>query len=117
MYGSRLVAFSVVLLVLLLDGCGKPPVVTLRTAEQLDYNVAEFDPDYQLSAEELHSLIYHSWLEPEGGVVVNSVIKKVLDSVLIDTLAGLDAEFVDLGANWLQHRVYRNQLNNKLTIT
>lgn len=97
-----------------LAGCGGPSTATMENLNRFNYDVARFDPDYRLTADELYKIIFYSKYEREGGVVDEATIKEILDSVLVDTLCGLEARKFNLRDNWLQHFVYLTQINDRL---
>jgi hypothetical protein len=108
-------AVLTIALILDLASCGDPAVVSRRVARGFDYNAAAFNTGYELPASEFYDIVYYSQLEPEGGVIDVTRIKSLLDSMLIDTLAGVEANEFNLRDNWSQHRVYKNQIDEFLT--
>jgi|GEM_PF-599268 len=102
------------LLVALLVNCGGPPPLEWETLDRYDFNVAEADPDLQIPARHLYEWLYFSRVEPEGGLVTDSVIGAFRDSVLVDTLIGLTCDQFDLPAYWYHHREYRDRYHNIL---
>jgi hypothetical protein len=98
----------------LLAACGGRPVISEENAPRFTEAVAEFDSGYSLSAFDLYDKMFRSTVLRAGGIVSDSEVKDFLDSILVDTLAGLEANHFDLEARWLQYRVYRDQLYGEL---
>jgi hypothetical protein len=93
----------------LLAGCGGPSIINEETAPRFKAIVAEFDPGYSLSASQLYDKMFRSTIYRIGGVVDDSTKRDFLDSILVDTLAGLEADSFDLESRWGQYRVFRDQ--------
>ncbi|RKX26195.1 MAG: hypothetical protein DRP45_04125 [Candidatus Zixiibacteriota bacterium] len=97
----------------LLTGCGGPPEITPETIDEYDYVVARFDTTgYQVSAPELYDKIFYSELLPGGGVTTDSTIADFLDSLLLDTLIGLEAATCDLSENWWLHKELKDHMTS-----
>jgi len=108
-------SFSILAAVLIsMAGCGGPSVASRDTLDRFKYDVARFDPDYTMTADQLYRYVFHTRYEPEGGIVDEATIREVLDSVLVDTICGLEARDFNLRDNWLQHFVYLGQVNDHL---
>ncbi|MCP4685064.1 MAG: hypothetical protein GY867_06390 [bacterium] len=105
------------LVLICLAGCGGLSTASRSTLDQFDYEVARFDPDFNMTAAQLYDRVFHTRYEPEGGIVFEAAIKDVLDSVLVDTICGLEAREYNLRENWLQHFVYTGQVTDYLSTT
>jgi hypothetical protein len=97
-------------LLALLSACGGRPTISPENAPQFKEIVAEFDPGYSLSAFGLYDKMYRSTVQRAGGLVSDSVAKDFLDSVLVDTIAGLEAHQFDLEARWQEYRAFRERV-------
>ncbi len=111
---ASVLSLLVLLALFCLTGCGGPSMATRYTLDEFTYDVALFDTDFNMTAGQLYVHLYHTRHEPEGGIVLEATIKEVLDSVLVDTICGLEARNFDLRSNWLQHYVYLGQVNDFL---
>jgi len=112
---TSLLSSAILLSLTCLAGCGGPSVATRNTLNEFDYDVARFDSAYTMTAAQLYDRVFYTRREPEGGIVSEAAIKDVLDSVLVDSICGLEARNFNLRTNWLQHFVYLGQVNDFLT--
>ncbi|MBU0985090.1 MAG: peptidylprolyl isomerase, partial [candidate division Zixibacteria bacterium] len=100
---------AVIVEIMLLVGCGGPAPVTPETYAQNTYVVAEIPGELTITGDELYRLVYGSPVVPLGGPVSDSIVQDILDSVLIDTLAGLSANNFDITPYWATYRTFKDQ--------
>ena len=107
----RLILFAVIVtsgLVLALAGCGGAPF-GWDTVEKHDFDVARADNGYVLPASHLYEIVYFNRVAPEGGLVSDSAIEAVRDSVIVDTLVRMTAEKYNLRSDYYYWREYLDQ--------
>ena len=105
--------FVLLLLVLITAGC-RPPIVYEYNLDKFDYDIVKGKDDFKLEMADLHDMINRSKLLRQGGILSVDQIEIFLDSVLIDTLAGLKAEQVILEEHYQEYRTYKLRFNEFL---
>ncbi|UCG60610.1 MAG: peptidylprolyl isomerase [Candidatus Zixiibacteriota bacterium] len=110
-----LLRFSTILaaVLFLLVGC-RPTMVTQENAQGFDYVIVEGDQSFEVTMAQLYNELKGSKLFPGGGIVEPDSIEIVLDSIVLDTLDGFEAAFVDLESNYELHRQYKSRYRDAL---
>ncbi|HOD65325.1 MAG TPA: peptidyl-prolyl cis-trans isomerase [candidate division Zixibacteria bacterium] len=96
-------------LALVIAACGEPPTLTHESVDRFDRVVARVDTVYTLTFPEFYRKLEESILLPDGGRLSQREVADELDRVVMDTLAGLVADTVNLGANYELNRIYRQR--------
>jgi parvulin-like peptidyl-prolyl isomerase len=91
-------------------GCGKK-VLSTRTAAEDNRTMASADRGYKLAVRDFYANLQHSALMPTGGYLADSTVKWFLDSLLVDTLTGFEADELDLSRYYSNFWAYRTRLN------
>lgn len=104
-----LVKLAFGLFLLALAGCSGVSHLTDESPDLDQYVVAKFGQNYRITAADLNERIFHSALVPAGGIVPDTLIDLFLDSILIDTIAGLEANNFNLDSVWLQARAHQDE--------
>lgn len=93
MLASRYLIFSLILLIVLIVACGQPPVITDENYQQhANMVVAKSSGEYSLTAADLFKAIQATDILPNGGTVPEDRVIAFLDSLVADTLIGLQAD-------------------------
>ncbi len=104
-------------LLVLVAGCGKLPVLTSESINEHNYNVAVWNDDSHLTAAQLYNMVLLRTPTEPAGILDDAVTRRIRDSVLMDTLAGLEASDYDLSQNWFEYRSWRDQVYNTMVTT
>lgn len=99
------------------SGCGGPPKVMLVPGQEQVYPVATAAEDLIITNSQLLEAIRVSEFVPNGGTIDEGAINGMLDSVLVDTLAGFEAREVDLVHEYHDYRLFQQQYYDKLIST
>ncbi|MBD3332904.1 hypothetical protein GF356_08635, partial [candidate division GN15 bacterium] len=96
---KRFVGLAIVcsLIIGLSISCQRPPSqVTMRTMEDADHVVAKGKGGLRFTLEQLYRSVARSKAEYNGGIYDSSRVRRHLDSLLVDSLIGLEAHQVDV---------------------
>ncbi len=113
-YGKYAGIGSFLVILVLLVGCGKPPVLNKENIDNFDFVVAEFKPDYSLTAPEVYEDLYYSRYAQGGGLIDEATVDNFVDSVVIDTLVSLESMKFDLSKYFYDYRTFRIAWHDKL---
>ena len=91
-------------------GCGKK-VLSTRTATEDSRTMVSADPGYKLTVNDFYANLQQSALMPTGGYLADSTVEWFLDSLLVDTLSGFEADELDLSRHHSHFWAYRTRLN------
>ena len=91
---------------LLLNACN-PSFISEQNAKKFSYVTATADGGYSLTMEQLYRDMYASHLAEMGGIIDTQSVRQYRDSLVADTLTGLDARSVSLEDNYDQYRLFR----------
>ncbi|MEW6049923.1 MAG: peptidylprolyl isomerase [Candidatus Zixiibacteriota bacterium] len=105
---------SLGVIVFLLVGCSRPPVLSDETAGAATYVVASADPGYALSARDFYASFRKSTVQPTGGYVDQTAVKAFLDSLVVDTLQGYEADQLDIRKHYHDYWTYRLRYHDYL---
>ena len=95
-------------------GCSAPGPLTGESSHLDKHVVAKFGSDYRLTAADLKYKMLHSIVVPAGGTADDTTVARFLDSVLVDTLVGLEAHEFNFDSVWVQARSHRDENYNYL---
>ncbi len=109
----RFLVLATFLLVLAV-GCGKPPVLTSESIRENNYDVAVWNDDSRLTAGQLYNIVLLRTITEPEGILDDVLARRIRDSVLMDTLAGLEAVDYDLSQSWFEHRSWTDQVHNAM---
>lgn len=101
------------LILLVAVGC-RPKLVTEQNLAKHQYVVARAGDDYRLTMPELYGVLTNTQLLARGGVLTEDQVQHVLDSVIIDTLAGLKAFQINLAQHYNPYQTYKGRYHNRL---
>jgi len=104
----------IIVLTLWVTGCG-PAFISEGNIGEHKYVVARVDTLYSLRMPELYEALVHSKLLPNGGTLSSNQVKAFLDSILCDTLAGFEADRLDLSEHYDSYRIYKQRYHRLLT--
>jgi len=108
-----MIKFRFVTLILIsvsLLSCGSPPeLVSEKNLNEYDYTVARAGQEYNLSMSQLHLLLRQSNLAVGGGILSVEEVAGFVDSLILDTLMGLEASKLDLKVDPARYMLYRKQ--------
>ena len=88
-------------------GCKPPVVISEQNYKEKNFVVATADNDYSLSMDELYSKLYSSRLLQSGGVLDTSFVRHFADSLILDTLIGLEANSQDISSSYGKYRLFK----------
>ncbi len=110
-----LLRFSIVVLsaLVLLSGC-RQTMITDENAQGFDYVIVEADQSYRLTMTQLYKDLRESELFPDGGIISPDSVRKVVDSILCDTLDGFEAWFVKLDEHYDMYRQFKTRYHDTL---
>lgn len=109
---NHIVRIALILPVLLV-AC-RPSMVTMGNIEEFDDVVVEVGGRYQLTMSHLYRLAVYRKLLPSGGVLDTAQLRRFADSIVVDTLAGFEADSVDLKQYLPVYRTCQKLFNNWL---
>jgi len=106
--------FTFLLIIMIAAGC-KPPVLNDENTDQFsDFIIARADNGYSLSARDFYEKVAASTYLAKGGYLDEATIKYILDSVVVDSLTGFEAEKLNLNDyyydNWNYELRYHDYL-------
>ena len=87
-------------------GC-KQSLISHQNYLEHTYEVVHADSNYSMSMSELYESLYNSDFLNNGGVIDTFVIRSYIDSIITDTLTGLDALSTDISEHYNQHRLFK----------
>ena len=102
---------------IVLCACSHTLVMSSESAATFTKPVATADDGYSITGRELFNKLRWSLLLPTGGVLTDSVTQDFLDSLLADTLTGLDARTLSLDGHPMENREYQVRHGNLLSGT
>ncbi len=100
------ILFSVILTAVFLTSC-RPVIIYQKDLSKFEYEIARADSNYSLTAAQLYQHLFESTMLPKGGILEKSTVKKLVDSIVADTLLGLEATEVDLRNHYEYYSRYR----------
>lgn len=110
--------FALVVLTLALcslSGCGGvSPGISPESSDTLDRPLVQSAVGVGMTTGELKKFLDTHHYKLSGGVVTPDTVQRVVDSILIDTLAGLSARNVDLSTHRLPYRDFIHQYQDAL---
>ncbi|MDZ4723517.1 MAG: peptidylprolyl isomerase [candidate division Zixibacteria bacterium] len=112
---SRLLYAGSVITALLCAVCGSPPPpISFESTLDSTFVVARAANDVVVTNQDVFAALKRSELVSNGGTVEASEIQAMLDSVILDTLAGLDVISVDLIRHYHDYRLFQQSYYDKL---
>jgi parvulin-like peptidyl-prolyl isomerase len=113
----NLLSVAALITITLVAGCN-PPVLNDENAEDFnDYIVARADNGYSLSAQQLYDRIVNSTFLAKGGYMDEATIKHILDSVVVDSLTGYEADKLNLKDYFYDYWNYKLRYDDYLVQT
>ncbi len=109
---KRFIGLAVVCLLIagVIISCGTPPQqITMRNVDQFDQIVATANTGYRLTLPELYRSVALTKAEFNGGIFDSSRVRRFLDSILVDSLIGLEAHQVKLDRFRNSWRTFHSQ--------
>lgn len=106
----------ILLALLTLAGCGKKALSTQPVAEDGRVMVRG-DRGYSLTAKDFYAHLVQSALAPTGGTLPDSTTRWFLDSLLVDTLTGFEADSLDLSRYFHSFWSYRTRVHSLMLYT
>ena len=98
--------FSIISTALILMSC-RPVIVYQKDLSKFEYEIAKADNNYNLTTPQLYQDLSESTMLPTGGILEKSLVKKLVDSIVVDTLIGFEATEVDLSKHYEYYSRYR----------
>jgi parvulin-like peptidyl-prolyl isomerase len=95
-------------------GCATAPRSAGEAPDQPDRVLVQSDIEYTLTSGEFFDFLTKNRYKLSGGTLEANEVRRVLDSLLIDTLSGFAADTVDLTKHRLAHRDYLHQYQDYL---
>ncbi len=108
---------SAITLLILVIGCATPPPDSIQNRVQVDRVVARADTFYSITWHELMEKLRVSRELPDGGEMSSAEVHDFLEEILIDTLAGLYTENIDLDKYFEHYRNFRRRYYDELIRT
>ncbi|RKX22622.1 MAG: hypothetical protein DRP35_01460 [Candidatus Zixiibacteriota bacterium] len=111
----RLNIFCLILLLILVTGCGKKIIIGEENHSQIDKIAVQANGGYTISSNKLYQILNESDLVPFGGVVPKNELVAYLDSIVLSDLAYIASYQVNLKEYpqlWIEYNTrYGNFLN------
>jgi len=101
-----LVLFSIILTAVFLTSC-RPVIVYQKDLSKFEYEIARADNNYSLTTAQFYQRLSESTLLPKGGILEKSIVKKLIDSMVVDTLLGFESTEVNLSNHYEYFSRYR----------
>lgn len=101
-----IILLSVSLTAVFLTSC-RPVIVFEKDLSKFKNEIASADNNYSLTTAQFYQLISESTLLPKGGIFEKSTVRKMVDSIVVDTLLGFEATEVDLSNHYLYYSKFR----------
>jgi hypothetical protein len=102
-------------LITLMSGCGsQPPAMSAENRQQFNFNVAESNAGYNVSAQQFFDFVSTNRYRLPGGEMTSAELSGILDSLLLDTLSGIASHDVKLEDHRLIYRDYLHQYQDIL---
>lgn len=111
---KRIYFLSVCLIILILQACGKPQLISEKNYKENDYTIVTADNNLRFNLSDVYDLLSKSDYLRKGGVLDTIEIRKFVDSILVDTLAGFEAWEVDLPEDYNQYRMFKLRYHDLL---
>ncbi len=99
--------FFIILAAVVLISC-RPEIVYQKDLSKFKHEIAKADNNYSLTIPQLYQELVDSPMLPKGGILEKSLVKKLVDSIVIDTLIGFRAAEVDLKSHYEYYSRYRS---------
>ena len=93
---------------ILIAGCGSA-FITRANKDKFSYTVASTSTSYKLTAPQLYDWLEKSSYLPDGGLLDRDQVRKFVDTILCDTLAGLRASALRLDDHPDHYWMYRQR--------
>ena len=100
---------------IILSGCQSPIINEENAAKYSNHILAKADNDFAYSTEDFYKRLVSSSLLAKGGFVEMDVLKNILDSLVLDTLTGFEADEIDLSNYYYDNWTYRLRYYDYLT--
>lgn len=102
--------FTLSLLSVFLLSCSSPPrLVSERNLNDFDYSVAEASQGYSLNMSQLYQYLRESKLANRGGILSVEEVADFVDSLVLDTIMGMEANDLDLKVDPARYMIFRRQ--------
>ena len=97
------IAFVLVILV----GCKPPLVISEQNYQENSFQVASADRDYSLDMKDVYAKLYDSRLLASGGILDTAFVSYYIDSLVLDSLMGFEADTVDVSESYDKYRMFK----------
>ncbi len=88
-------------------GCKPPLVISEQNYKEQTFQVAQATNGYTLDMPDVYTTIYKSNLLNLGGLLDTTTIRAIVDSIVLDTLIGFEADEINLVENYNQYRIFK----------
>ncbi|MBN1212515.1 MAG: peptidyl-prolyl cis-trans isomerase [candidate division Zixibacteria bacterium] len=106
--------FTFLIIIMLTAGC-KPPVLSDENTDKYnDYIIVRADNGYILSARDFYEKVAASTYLAKGGYLEEATIKHILDSVVVDSLTGFEADKLNLNDYFYDNWNYKLRYHDYL---
>lgn len=102
------------LIIILLIGCN-PKYISHNNIDKYNYTLVTADNDYEITMPQLYSSIYKSKLMKNGGILDTLSIRKFIDSTVVDSLVGFDADTIDIKQNYDKWKLIKKKHYENIT--
>lgn len=103
---KKLILLGSLIIIALLAGC-RPSTITNENKQKFNnYILVEADNNYQLTADSLYEKLYDSRLLKNGGVLDTQTVRAFIDSLVVDTLMGFEAQGIDIRTNYEMKKIF-----------
>jgi hypothetical protein len=86
----------------------RPAIISDKNKSKFEVKTVETNIDYQLKLSQLYDLIAQMDVMRDGGIMDTNSIRKIIDSMVIDTLIGLEANNIDINNHIAEKQILRN---------
>ena len=103
---KSVILFSIILTAVFVISC-RSVIIYQKDLSRFEYEIASADNNYSLTTAQLYQRLFESTMLPKGGILEKSTVKKLVDSIVVDTLLGLEAAEVNLRDHYEYYSKYR----------
>ncbi|MCH8026540.1 MAG: peptidylprolyl isomerase [candidate division Zixibacteria bacterium] len=102
------ILFPIILATVFLTFCRPVPVIIYqKDLSKFENEIARADNNYSLTTAQFYQRLANSTMLPKGGILEKSIVKELVDSMVVDTLLGFEATEVDLSNHYEYYSRYR----------
>lgn len=86
----------------------RPSIVSDENINKFDYTIVKIDKESYLTMPQLYAKISNMKIMRDGGILDTNFIRQIIDSIIIDTLVGLEANNINIDDHITEKQIFKN---------